>query len=142
MRTQEDRDFDLQSGREIERKDAEIAALRSTLASLLVLAEAESSPLTLGQIATICRFVLDKQSPLPAFNVGDRVIHMNGKTGKVAEIKVDGTVCVTFDGSGKDYWKGEYDANWFRINPSGLRPAHAPAAAPDRSEQQHPQPKP
>lgn len=59
-RTQQDRDFDLSTGRDLERKDAEIDWLKSSLVSLLVLAEADPSPLTNKQVATICRVTLDK----------------------------------------------------------------------------------
>lgn len=59
-RTQDDRKFDWATGLEIERKDDELAWLRSTLVSLLALAEAENSPLTNKQVASICRVGLSK----------------------------------------------------------------------------------
>lgn len=59
-RTQNDREFDWQTGRELERKDAEIAWYRSSLVSLLTLADADKSPLTLSQVAVICKHTLDK----------------------------------------------------------------------------------
>lgn len=59
-RTQEDRDFDLECGRDFERKDAEIMWLRSALASLAILAEAETSPLTNKHVASICKVALSK----------------------------------------------------------------------------------
>lgn len=59
-RTQADRDFDLESGRELERRDAEIAWLKSSVVSLLILAEAENSPLTNAQVAIICKHTLAK----------------------------------------------------------------------------------
>lgn len=49
---------------ELERKDAEIAWLKSSLVSLLILAEAEQSPLTNAQVASICRTTLNKFSPV------------------------------------------------------------------------------
>lgn len=59
-RTQADRAFDWETGRELERKDAEIDWLRSSLVSLLTLAEAQPSPLTNEQVASICRMALSK----------------------------------------------------------------------------------
>lgn len=41
--------------------EAEIMWLRSSLVSLLVLAEAKPSPLTNEQVATICRVTLSKR---------------------------------------------------------------------------------
>lgn len=61
MRTQQDRDDDLQIGRDLERKDAEIAWLRSSLVALLTLAEADPSPLTNKQVATICRIAVENR---------------------------------------------------------------------------------
>lgn len=74
-RTQADREFDWATGRELERKDAEIMWLRSSLVSLLTLAEAEPSPLTNAQVATICRVTLDKH---PAQSGGGK----NGEPGE------------------------------------------------------------
>lgn len=59
-RTQADREFDWQTGRELERKDAEIMWLRSSLVSLWTLAAAENSPLTLDQVVVICKHTLEK----------------------------------------------------------------------------------
>jgi hypothetical protein len=59
------------------------------------------------------------------FKAGDYVEHMNGDTGRVTEIKPDGAVFVTFD-RGKGYWHGEYDENWFRIHPDGLKKIDPP----------------
>ena len=51
---------------ELERKDAEIMWLRSSLVSLWTLAEAENSPLTLAQVAVICKHTLEKYpAPTP-----------------------------------------------------------------------------
>lgn len=63
MRTQADRDFDLETGRDQERKDAEIEWLKSSLVSLMTLAEANPSPLTNAQVALICRVTLSKYPP-------------------------------------------------------------------------------
>ena len=41
-------------------KDTEILWYRSSLASLLMLAEAKDSPLTLSQVASICKHTLGK----------------------------------------------------------------------------------
>lgn len=60
MRTQADRDFDLETGRDLERRDAEIAWLKSSLVSLMTLAEANPSPLTNAQVASICKVTLSK----------------------------------------------------------------------------------
>lgn len=64
-RTQADREFDWETGRELERKDAEIAWLRSSVASLLILAEAKLSPLTNERVAAICRVTLEKYKAKP-----------------------------------------------------------------------------
>lgn len=44
----------------------EIAWLRSSVVSLLILAEAKPSPLTNEQVASICRVTLDKFGPSPS----------------------------------------------------------------------------
>ena len=62
-RTQEDRYLDLEMGKQLERKDAEIMWLRSSLVSLWVLARAENSPLTNAQVEIICKHMLDKYPP-------------------------------------------------------------------------------
>lgn len=72
-RTQADREFDWSTGRELERKDAEIEWLRSSLVALLTLAEAQPSPLTNNQVASICRVTLSKfgdDTPNPAKSTG------------------------------------------------------------------------
>lgn len=48
----------------MEHKNAEIAWLRSSLTSLLTLAEAKPSPLTNEQVASICRVTLNKYGSL------------------------------------------------------------------------------
>ena len=58
--TQAERELDWATGRELERKDAAIAWLRSSVVSLLTLAEAKPSPLTNEQVASICRVTLSK----------------------------------------------------------------------------------
>lgn len=46
----------------VEAKDAEIKWLRSSLVSLLTLAEAENSPLTNKQVASICKVALNNHT--------------------------------------------------------------------------------
>lgn len=62
-RAQADREFDWQTGRELERKDAEIMWLKSSLVTLATLAKADKSPLTLDQVAVICDRALARYSP-------------------------------------------------------------------------------
>jgi hypothetical protein len=61
--------------------------------------------------------------PLPDFKEGDHVEHMSGDTGRIT--KITDAVHVTYD-RGKNYWKGEYDALWFRTYPEGLKKVPAP----------------
>jgi hypothetical protein len=49
--------------RAVRERAAEIAWLRSALVSLLALAEADNSPLTLSQVAVICKHTLAKYPP-------------------------------------------------------------------------------
>jgi len=54
---------DLEMGKQLARKDAEIMWLRSSLVSLWTLARAENSPLTNSQVEIICKHMLDKYPP-------------------------------------------------------------------------------
>jgi hypothetical protein len=60
MRTQADRDFDLEIGREVERKDAEIDRLRGKLLKVVAWLDRQAS--YNEQQASICRFESLRQS--------------------------------------------------------------------------------
>lgn len=62
-RQQAERKLDWDTGRQLERKDAEIMWLKSSLVTLSTLAKSDNSPLTLDQVAVICDRALARYSP-------------------------------------------------------------------------------